>query len=309
MSARAAATLRRVERSQPRYAQRMRFAVTTISPPDYPHSQAFREVALSVHHGLLELGHDSVLSTRLDNRRRRHIVLGANKLADHPQATSADTIIYNLEQVTPGSKWFSDEYLDLLRSRPVWDYSTRNIAALRKLGVDDVTEVPIGYVPQLSRIEPTEKDIDVLFYGSINPRRREVLDALDQAGPIVYSAFGVYGDQRDAMIARARIVLNMHYYEAKVLEIVRVSWLLANRCFVVCERGADAEMEHPFESGIAYCDYDALVDTCRHYLAHPEQAAAIADAGLALMQQRPTSAYLAAALSKDGLIDCTHAPA
>lgn len=278
----------------------MRFAVTTITPLDYPHSQAFREVALSVHHGLLELGHDSVLSTRLDNRRRRHIVLGANLLARYPQATPADTIIYSLEQVTPGSKWFSDAYLDVLRSRKVWDYSACNVVALNQLGIGNVTEVPIGYVSQLSRIEPVAKDIDVLFYGSINERRGAVLDALERAGLKVHAQFGVYGAERDALIARARIVLNLHFYEAKVFEIVRVSWLLANRCFVVCERGADSDMERAFEAGVAFCEYDKLVDTCRHFLAHPEQASSVADAGFSLMQQRPESAYLAVALADSG---------
>ena len=39
--------------------------------------------------------------------------------------------------------------------------------------------VPLGFVPELARIDkaPVE-DIDILFYGSYNPRRVAVLDEL-----------------------------------------------------------------------------------------------------------------------------------
>ena len=40
-------------------------------------------------------------------------------------------------------------------------------------------------------------------------------------------------------IARSKIVLNLHQYDAQVFEIVRVSYLLANRRAVVSERGAN----------------------------------------------------------------------
>ena len=37
----------------------------------------------------------------------------------------------------------------------------------------------IGYQKELNRIKPsTGKDIDVLFYGSINPRRKYIIDKL-----------------------------------------------------------------------------------------------------------------------------------
>jgi hypothetical protein len=61
----------------------------------------------------------------------------------------------------------------------------------------------------------------------------------------VESAFGCYGEERDALIARARIVLNVHYYESKVFEVVRVSYLLANRKCVLSESGSDIDLEAP----------------------------------------------------------------
>lgn len=278
-------------------AARQRFAVAVVSPLGYVHSQAFAEVATSTHQALLELGHDSIVSNRLDNRRRRHIVLGAHLLPRHPQTLPADAIVFNLEQVTPGSKWFTHAYLQILARHRVWDYSDENIAALRNLGIT-ATHVPIGYAPGLARIERRPEDIDVLFYGSLNERRRSVLDQLRARGLRVEAAFGLYGRERDALIARSRVVLNMHFYESKVFEIVRVSYLLANGVCVVSETGADPALEAPFAAGIAFEPYERLADRCAALVADPTMRSQIALRGRQLFRRMPMAPGLAAAVAR-----------
>lgn len=275
----------------------MRFAVSVVTPYNYPHSAAFDEVALTLQHGLQALGHDAVVSSRLDNPRRRHIVLGANLLQKHPAPVPDDAVFYNLEQISPESSWFKAGLLDVLRTRTCWDYSRSNVAALAAAGIDVAAVLPLGYAPVLSRIPPAIEDIDVLFYGSLNERRAVVLRELTRRGLRVKHLFGVYGQARDAWIARARIVLNMHYFEAKVFEAVRVSYLLANRRFVVSERGSDPAEAADYAGCLAFSDYETLADTCEHYLAQPTERQRIADAGLERMRQRPIEALLAPALA------------
>jgi hypothetical protein len=201
----------------------MRFAVAVVSFPGYVHSEAFREAAQAVHHALLALGHDSVLTNRVDSENRRTIVLGSNLLPALGLKPPENTILYNLEQVYDNSPWMTPELLALFRRYPVWDYSQANIERLTALQVPQLTHVPIGYVPELKRITPACEDIDVLFYGTRNDRRDAVLNKLYARGLRVESLFSVYGPDRDAWIARSKIVLNMHHYEAQVFEIVRVS--------------------------------------------------------------------------------------
>lgn len=276
----------------------MRFAVAVVSPPGYVHSQAFTEVAESLHHALLELGHDSVVSNRLDNRRRRHIVLGANLLPRHPQALPADAIVVNLEQVAPGSKWMVPAYIDILAGAgTVWDYSRANIDALRELGIA-ADLVPIGFVPALRRIAAQPSDIDVLFYGSVNDRRNDVLQALRARGQRVEAVFGVYGRERDALIARAKLVLNIHYYDSKVFEIVRVSYLLANAVCVVSERGSDPAAEAAFSDGVAFADYSELVDRCVALVGDPAARQALATRGQQQFMRMPMAPGLAAAIGR-----------
>ena len=279
----------------------MKFAVSIIAPPNYQHSEAFREVGETIHHGLSSLGYDSVLTSLTDCPNRQHIILGSNLLPFYQTTLSAHSIFYNLEQVKLDSPWLQPALLDLFREYPVWDYSQSNIEQLTKVGITHVQHVPIGYVPQLTRIPQAYEDIDVLFFGSINERRGRIIQSLRDYGLKTEAVFGVYGHERDKLIARSKIVLNMHFYEAKVFEIVRVSYLLANRRFVVSERGCDPAEEAAFSAAVVFADYDELAKTCLDFILRPEDRKRIAAAGFDLMVQNPETVYLQSALQSFGL--------
>src|SRR5258707_15385347 len=102
---------------------------------------------------------------------------------------------------------------DLLARFTVGDYSRRNLADIgifadpRRLHL-----VPIGYVPQLSAIPPAPvEDIDVLFYGTINERRRAILGELERSGLRIRIGRELRGAERDPPIAGARPWLNPHF--------------------------------------------------------------------------------------------------
>jgi len=275
----------------------VKFAVTLVAPPGYPHSAAFLEVAETLHRALTALGHDSLLTTEGRLTGRQHIVLGSNLLPHVPLPLADDAILYNLEQVQVGSPWFRPELVDLFRRYTLWDYSRRNVEALEPLGVKVARVVPIGYVPELTRIQhAADPDLDVLFFGALNPRRIAVIEGLRAAGLRAAAVFGVYGPERDALIARSRVVLNVHFYEAKVLEMVRLSYLLANRCCVLSEASADREEDDALAEGVAFAAYDELVARARELVADGALRARIAQRGLELIRERPAVEYLRAAL-------------
>jgi hypothetical protein len=276
----------------------IRFAVAIVAPPGYPYAHAFREVAETVHHGLRALGHDSVLTTRADWPDRRTIVFGANTWGAAPVQLRPDAILYNLEQIYPGSPWLTPALVERLRMHRVWDYSRANIQALAEMGIHHAVHVPIGAMPQLTRIPPAaDEDIDVLFYGALVDRRLRVLRALRGEGVAVTALFGTFGAARDQAIARARIVLNMHLHEAKLFEMVRVSYLLANRRFVISESGQGGADEAAFTRGLVFADYEDLVATCLDYLNRPADRQRIADEGFALMTARSETEILRAVLA------------
>jgi hypothetical protein len=275
----------------------VQFAVAIVSPPGYLYSEAFREVAEGLHYGLRALGHDSLLTDRLDYNDRHTIVLGSNLLTHYGLEPPTNAILYNFEQVYEGSPWMTPALLDLFRRYPVWDYSPANIERLAAWQVGRLTHVPVGYVPELTRIAAGPEDIDVLFYGSHSPRRRAVLETLRARGFRVAWLFGVYGAERDAAIARSKIVINMHLYEAKVFEIVRVSYLLANRRSVVSERGANPAEHDDLASAIAFAPYDELVDRCVELLRDDRARRELGQQGYQVFSARNQAAILDEVLS------------
>jgi hypothetical protein len=275
----------------------MKFAVTIVSPPGYIHVAAFREVAESIHFGLLSMGYDCVLTTEGRIPGRQHIVLGSNLLPAFRLPLAPDAILYNLEQADPASGWFRPELLEVFSRYRVWDYNQKNAVALGALGINVERVVPIGYVKELSRIQFSERrDIDVLFFGSMNQRRQEVIHRLKASGLNVAAVFGVYGKDRDALIARSKLLLNIHYYESKVLEIVRISYLLANSCAVLSEVSSDPREDASLAEGVAFAEYSELVKAAHELIQDGEYRENLAGRGFKLMSARSMSDYLMTAL-------------
>ena len=276
----------------------MRFAVVTPDPANWIHARAFDEVAEVMRAGLLELGHACERSSGRLLGDSVNIVFGAHLL---PPSLSlpANSILFNLEQIVPGAMWVTPRYLELLRTHRVWDYSLRNIAALREAGVANTAHVPVGYAPVLERIVPQSENIDVLFYGAYCERRTALVQRFGDRGWRARYAFGTYGGERDELIARSKVVLNVHFYEQARLEVARCFYLLANGRFILSEESPDTE-ETGFAGGIAFARYEGLEEACRRYLEDPAERAAISAKGRDLVRKRPQAALLSPAVAALG---------
>ena len=239
----------------------MKFAIVVCSIPGYLHSECFREIAETLHYGLEKLGLDSCISDSNFIEDRQHIILGAHlKISDSkiPEFPSG-SIIYNLEQLENNTELWISGYLSLMRRYTVWDYSHENRKYLRSLGISVENILPISYYPGLESItHQAEKDIDILFVGSTNPRREAMIAVMRAMGLEVVTLFGYYGSQRNVFISRAKILLNVHLYEAKILEMVRISFYLANKCCVISERSASLNVDKEWSKGVAFGSYNEL---------------------------------------------------
>jgi hypothetical protein len=272
-----------------------RYSIWVVSPPNYPHSQCFDEVAIGLQAAFRALSLEAGIVREPSQLGDITIVLGTNLLPFVTVPPRKRIVLFNLEQITPGSSWLKGEYLSLLGRYPVWDYSERNIAELGRMGIR-AQHCGIGYMPELTRIAPLEEDIDVLFIGSSNERRIAVLKQIVDHGAKVVARFNVYGSARDGLIARSKIVLNLHFYESRVFEIVRVSYLLANRKCVVSEVGSDSRFESQFVPGIAFVPYHKIAEACSELVQDPVKRNALARSGFDRIVSLPQTEYLREAL-------------
>lgn len=250
-------------------SKKEQFRVCIIVKEGNPHAACFTEVALLLKNTFLSMGKNCDVKINELHNDRINIILGANLLNPETFSTPSRYIIYQLEQLSEDEGWYSDSKLDIFhRAYTVWDYSPQNIAFLKKHNVN-AQYLPIGYHPTLEQIKSDEsRDIDIMFFGSRNERRNKILQSLHDKGLNVKALFGIYGKERDALIARSKIILNIHFYSVNIFEAVRVSYLLNNRCFVLSE---DSPV-YPYD-GIDLCQapYEKIIDTCCYYLEHPDE--------------------------------------
>jgi hypothetical protein len=271
--------------------------IVIIKPEGYTHYLALYELAETIIYGLHEINVECDVGINELHATKINIIIGAHLLNhDALDKLPANSIIYNTEQMSAPCFRAESAYLAMLRKYQVWDYSVGNVKKLLEKGVNAIKFVPIGYVEQLTRIPAVTEDIDVLFYGSMNERRSRVLNDLMARGFKVKSVFNVYGKERDEYIARSKIVLNVHFYEDQVFEIVRVSYLLANKKAVVAECDELTSIEPDIKRSVAAAAYDKLVDTCARLLADEAERKKIANDGFEIFAARRESSYLARAL-------------
>ncbi len=199
---------------------------------------SYREVMESLRWGFGELGHDCTVCENTIDHAALNIVFGWLVLAQTGQIGSLPygSILYNLEQLCTHSVEEWESIADMMKNFAIWDYSEANVAWWRKMGVNNARHVRISYSPTLSKLPSVNRDIDFLFYGSPGAKRLEALGTIAKYRSLVLLG-NVWGEQRDSFIARSKIILNPQENNPKkpIFEIVRVSYLLANRKAVLCQ--------------------------------------------------------------------------
>ena len=189
------------------------------------------------------------------------------------------TIMFQMEQGRV-SHWFNPEYIRKLNSSlGVLDYSVENIRFLRENGLEmrQLYHVPIRPVALRPATDATQnpaaRDIDVLFYGAINSdRRRKYLDALSKNFNLRVES-NIFGDELRALLRRAKVVVNVHFYEDALLETTRISEALSLGARVVSESAVDQIRQMDFESVVTFVpsdDVDAFIDQVKDTLALSE---------------------------------------
>lgn len=246
----------------------MKFNICLVRPKGYIHSDAFLELAQVIAYSLEDLGHQASIQYHAIEKSAKNIILGCHLLdPKYQDSIPKDSIIINTEQLfseaSPWSGKWTETIFAWANRFETWDYSERNIDYFSRIGVEGVKYLRLGYHSKLARIEKSEdQDIDVLFYGSINLRRQKILNDMRREGLCVKSVSGLYGSSRDALISRSKVVLNLHYYNSQIFEVIRVFYLLANRVAVVSEVNQETSIDPSFLAGIRCAPYDGLVSAC-----------------------------------------------
>ena len=185
-------------------------------------------------------------------------------------------VAFQMEQ-SVSSRWFNADYLRMLESSfAVFDYSTTNIAFLKDSGLNlkQIYYVPVGPLPGiLPEGRPAdhtdEAEYDVVFYGDANnERRQKYLQELGRRYRVKVVS-EVFGEELYRILARAKLVVNIHYYAGALLETTRIWECLSLGKLVVSERSSDMDEHGDLDGIVDFVEIDdiqALVDRVGHWL-------------------------------------------
>lgn len=160
-------------------------------------------------------------------------------------------IAYNFEQLTTTKPWPAEIFKKFREAVAVFDYSLENIKILNARGVHNTYHVPLGYTPTMESSLPssTPKDVDVMFVGSLNRRRKMKLRRLVQPnnGNLTVAVKMCFGEDLLRLYQRSRLALNLHYFSGRtILEVHRILPLLANKVLVLSEPSNDPWWDNEF---------------------------------------------------------------
>ena len=279
-----------------------KFNLVRIVPDNgyYVHAQVFHEIEAAIFFALKGMGYDVTNSINDFVPDARNIIFGMQhcKVDAVRHDIPKNSIVYSLEQMrdVPECIRWCRKY----RGLEVWDYSILNKETLELAGVENIKVVPIGYVPELSYVqrEPVaNRDIDILAYMSPGPRRLKIMDQFQNNPNINFvNMQSTYGEERDKMMARAKLIINIHNYDNKIFEMVRISHALQQGIPILAERGSDTDFPDYMEDTVNISTYNRFVDTAYRLLKKPEELEASAVRALEKFKQTPMTKFLEEAL-------------
>lgn len=256
----------------------MKYCLFIVSIPHLHSYEILSDVTVLYESYLKLRGHSVVIS---DQPRPdcRNIMFGVN-VAPPNLVLPQDTIIVDLEQASinhpNGAPTAYRDYLNYLRQYHVWTYSRHNLELLKQRGIHRARWVPIGSAPvKIPELPLKSPEIDVLFMGHLWPRRDRIKNELIQQAriPNVVFTSSAWGPEREELIARAKIILNIGSFDSvHQFEIVRILPLLQRKKFVISETADNITEYQYLSSGIVICPYTEIVAKVKEYL-HPNKAA------------------------------------
>ncbi|HUQ75418.1 MAG TPA: hypothetical protein VM183_11875 [Burkholderiales bacterium] len=283
---------------------RAAFHVCHFMPPGRTfHGLAgYREHADALVWGLQALGHHAEYGLNTINPEATNIAMGLQMLGEAQlDALPPGTVYYNLEQM---ARRAVEDVKPVLRAAarrfPIWDYCEANLESWRALGARSAEYVKIGWAPVLERVpKPREQDIEVLLYGLPGGERLPLFQALCEAGIRTVFACGLYGAERDALIARAKIVVNASLYtESRIFEIARVSYLLANAKAVLSVLHPDTLVEPDIRDAVMFSPAEGVVRECLALIDDDARRGALEEKGRRVMRARNMSEILRSPVAK-----------
>jgi hypothetical protein len=256
----------------------LRVHLSIMQPAGYIHSQGFLDQARYARYQFRRLGADVTIGKNRLREDSVNIVFGAHLGFAISLLERYTCIFFNLEQLGNGGAAVNPNYLTLLRNSHAIDYDERNLPAYGR----DPSQVPIvsfqwaPYLTAPGALPIDQRPIDLLFFGSVNERRRALFSRIESCGWNV-SLFDhpLYGEERDQFIRQSKAVFNCHFYETSRFEQARAFHTLSLGTPLISERTAQTRPPLAFEDTVTWVTEENLESFFRSQFMTPQWQAQV----------------------------------
>jgi len=196
-----------------------------------------------------------------------------------PPTLKRNVVLLNTEQLSRATNLTRvKNFLD--RGLTVIDYSQENLQLL-----DSGNKILLEHQWKELKRGKAKITHDVVFVGTMSPRRKRILDELTEAG-VTVKVVNKWKDQRDLEILTCRLVLNIHYDDDyQVYESLRCDRLAMSGIVVITEPSKKQEV-HSITPLLIVETYDNLIskvkDVLSNYQVYKQKISALRE------QHRPT---------------------
>ena len=248
----------------------------------YAKHVVFKEAATSLYQFLRENKCDCTITHSINSEDDdMYILFGAHECVEK---LPKHYIVYQLEQTRTTVKGMQNNaiwtprYINILhQAHSVWDFSRSNIKVLRQMfRLTNLKYVPLSYASCLhdenvSTQNSSEDNIDILFFGSHSNRREKYISVLREKMPqkcrIVWEKNSVWNKERAALVARSKLILNIHHSNSAILEIPRILYAVCQKKCVISERGRYQPTNKDWDAAVHFINTPKeLVRSCTHFL-------------------------------------------
>jgi len=191
-------------------------------------------IAENLNENLISLGYTSEIigdfSNDLECKTYTYIIIYVKYFTELLNIPPRKYILYQMEQ--NGSNMFNLQYESLLNNAyKIFDFSKANNFYFTEKIKDNIFYNPF---PLSKKTYENNSSFDILFYGQFNERRLNILKFLNNIYDIKYVE-NIIGNDRDNLIKKCKIVLNIHFYENACLETCRINEVLKFKKIVISE--------------------------------------------------------------------------
>tara|TARA_B100000674_G_scaffold496226_1_gene525807 strand:- start:4335 stop:6785 length:2451 start_codon:yes stop_codon:yes gene_type:complete len=252
-------------RSTLELAQASKVNICIAKIPGYSHTEAFRELSERIEAECMRQKIPCSISNNWQIKADTNFVLGAHLEPEKYKNLDIDrTILFNLERLASLQRnETTKKYIELLQQYRYIDFSSENseYCSQKSLHQPIYLYRPWHEKAWARTQNEIDKEWDACLIGSITPRRQKLAEALNNEGIKTICAFNCYASERDEILSKSQIALNVHAYEdSKAAEILRLAYYISNNLNIVSENSTFETGEERVSLNLEQYAYEDLID-------------------------------------------------